>query len=304
MEKAKSVKKINREQKNIIFAYICIAPAILGIGLVVLLPIIKAIGMSFFEYSLVTTKSPAWNWFGNYKTFFEDGDLWTYLWNTCVYMFAVVGIQFCLAMGLALLLNRKMKGRGLIRAVMMLPWVIPSIVTSMIFSWLLNPQFGVLNYLMYKGGISDNINQLWVQDPNRAMLSVIIASVWKGTPYMMLMLLAGLQSLDTELKEAAAIDGANRRQNFFYITLPSIKPVIESTLVVSVISASQAFTVIYNMTGGGPMDSTMTLSLAAYNKAFIEYDLGAGAALGVIWLVILMAGLGIYQFISARREKA
>lgn len=288
-------------QKDQAFAYACLAPAVIGLVLVIFIPIIKSIIMSFTDYRINTTQTPQWNNFENYTNLFQEGVLGTYTVNTIVYMFVSVALQFIISMLIALLLNKNIKGRGLIRGLFMLPWVIPSVVTSMLWNWMFNPQYGVWNYIFYHLGLQDNLNQLWVLDPDRAMICIVIATVWKNAPYMMLMILAGLQSIDTTLHEAASIDGANHWQTFIHITIPSLRSVLDTTIMISLIGTAQMFTLIYNMTGGGPVNKTTTFTMASYNKAFVEFNLGEGAALGVIWLIILGIVIGIYQHFSEKK---
>lgn len=297
MERAeikKEKRKMTSLQKDYVFAFFCILPVFLGLSIVVFAPIIKAIWMSFMEYRINSAKVPVWNHFKNYTSLLQFGNLWEYLKNTVVFIVGVVSIQFIIAMGVALLFNTGIRGVRVFRSVFMVPWTIPSVVTALLWSWLLQPQYGVLNYLSYTAGLQSGMNVLWTQDPDLAMISIIIACVWRQTPYMMLMLLAGLQSMDSALLEAAKIDGGNPWQVFRHVIIPSIRPVIDTTLVIAVINNSQMFTIIYNMTKGGPMSKTTTFAIAAYNKAFVEFDFGAGSALGVIWLVIL--GLSVFFY--------
>ena len=302
MEQKHSKKRaLTGAQKQQIVAYICLAPAMLGLIFVIFIPIAKSIIMSFFDYHINTTSAPVWNNFENYISLFEEGNLGTYTATTLIYMFWSVALQFIISMAIALLLNKKISGRGFFRGLFMLPWIIPSVVTSMLWNWIFNPQYGIWNFLLHSMGLQDNPNQLWVLDPDRAMFCIVIATVWKNAPYMMLMILAGLQSIDTTLTEAASIDGANRRQLLFYIILPSLRNVLNTTIMISLIGTAQMFTLIYNMTGGGPVNKTTTFVMASYNKAFVEFNLGEGAALGVIWLVILSVIIVGYQSIFEKR---
>jgi multiple sugar transport system permease protein len=175
------------------------------------------------------------------------------------------------------------------------------VVTALLWSWLLQPQYGVLNWLLSNTGLQSNLNQLWTQDPKLAMPSVIIACVWRQTPYMMVMLLAGLQSVSHELLEAASIDGAGYWQTFRNVTLPSIRPVLDTSITVAIINNAQMFTIIYNMTAGGPLRLTTTFSVGAYLKAFSSYDFGQGSALGMIWLVILTVVIFLYKRHSEKK---
>lgn len=293
---------LTRSQKEEIIAYICLAPALIGLILVIFIPIAKSVVMSFMDYRINTTQAPEWNNFENYTRLFKEGNLGTYTGTTIIYMILSVSLQFIISMIIALMLNKKIRGRSMMRGLFMLPWVIPSVVTSMLWNWMFNPQYGVWNYILYQTGLQDNPNQLWVLDPDRALFCIVIATVWKNAPYMMLMILAGLQSIDQTLTEASAIDGANAWQTFRYITLPSLKSVLTTTVLISLIGTAQMFTLIHNMTGGGPINKTTTFVMASYNKAFVEFNMGEGAALGVIWLILLGGIIGVYQHFSQKKS--
>ena len=211
-----------------LFAFLCILPAFLGVGLVVLAPIVKAIWISMTNYKLTSAAVPQWNNFANYRTLFASGEVARYFVTTLLFIFAVVSIQFLFALLVALLMNcRFLKGRNVMRALFMIPWTIPSVVTALLWSWMLHSQYGVVNWILYHLGIISDINLLWTSSPTLALPSVIIACVWRQTPYMMVMLLAGLQSVPYDLIEAGRIDGANGWQVFRNIMLPSIRPVID-----------------------------------------------------------------------------
>jgi multiple sugar transport system permease protein len=292
---ALSSSKLTRKQRDSIFAFLCVLPVLIGLCFVVFAPIVKALWMSFYRYKISSTATPKWNNFENYKKLFVSNEFFTYLWNTIVFIVGVVATQLVIAFCMALLLNTNVKGKKFFRGLFMVPWTIPSVVTALLWSWLLQPQYGVLNYIFYHLGLQGDLNKLWVQSPNLAMGSVIVASVWRQTPYMMIMLLAGLQSISPDLIEAAEIDGASQVSVFKNVILPSIRPVLDTSLVVAVINNSQMFTIIYNMTAGGPMTRTTTISVAAYKKAFISFDFGQGSALGMLWLVILGSCVFLYK---------
>jgi multiple sugar transport system permease protein len=295
------LKNLSSNRKDELFALACISPVIIGLGFVVFAPIIKAIIVSFMKYKISNMDTPEWNNFGNYKKLFKNGLYFTYLKNTVVYIFFVVAIQVVLAMIIALSLTSKsIKGSKFFRSAFLIPWTIPSVVTALLWSWLLQPQFGVLNYIFYHIGLQTELNTLWLQYPSRAMPSIIMASVWRQTPYMMIMLFAGLQSVPSELVEAAEIDGANYRSVFYNVIIPSIRPVLDTAVLVAIVNNSQMFTIIYNMTAGGPMNKTTTVSIAAYRQAFVNFDFGAGSAVGVLWLVIL----GTVVYVYKRRSDA
>lgn len=286
--------QLTSHQKDRIFAFLCVLPVIVGLSFVVFAPILKALWMSFCNYKISSTARPTWNDFRNYISLFETGEFVEFLKNTLIFIFGVVAIQVVIAFVMAMLLNTGFTGQRIFRSVFMIPWTIPSVVTALLWTWILQPQYGVLNYIFYHLGVQNELNKLWVQSPVWAMPSVIIASVWRQTPYMMIMILAGLQSISTDLIEAAEIDGAGRLSVFRNVTLPSIRPVLDTSIIVAIINNSQMFAIIYNMTAGGPMTRTTTISVAAYKKAFVNFDFGVGSAIGMLWLLIL--GIGVFAY--------
>lgn len=293
----------NEHKKDILFGYGLLLPTFLVFSVVILYPIVSAIVRSFCDYTFLTVNKPLkWNDFENYKTIFKNGFL-TQLWTTIKFTLGTVGIELVLGMSIALLLNSKIRGRNALRSVFLMPWCIPSIVTALLWSWLFQAQYGIINYVLYGLGLISNPNAEWVLNPSTSLGVVTVAVVWRQTPYMLVMILAGLQSINQDLIEAAAIDGANSFRIFRHITLPGIKVVLGNTIITCIMSSFQQFTIIYNMTAGGPLGKTTTLSIAAYKQAFTQLNLGAGSAIGVIWMMILGAGISIYNAKTKRFDE-
>ncbi|MEE1456199.1 MAG: ABC transporter permease subunit [Oscillospiraceae bacterium] len=266
-------------------------------------PIISAVIRSFCDYTFLTVNKPLkWNDFANYKTIFKNGFL-TQLWTTMKFTVGTVGIELVLGMSIALLLNTKIRGRNALRSVFLMPWCIPSIVTALLWSWLFQAQYGIINYVLYGLGLISNPTAEWVLNPSTSLGVVTIAVVWRQTPYMLVMILAGLQSINHDLVEAASIDGANSFRVFWHITLPGIRVVLGNTIITCIMASFQQFTIIYNMTAGGPLGKTTTLSIAAYKQAFTQLDLGAGSAIGVIWMMLLGAAIAIYNMKTKRFDE-
>ena len=266
-------------------------------------PIISAVIRSFCDYTFLTVNKPLkWNDFANYKTIFKNGFL-TQLWTTMKFTVGTVGIELVLGMSIALLLNTKIRGRNALRSVFLMPWCIPSIVTALLWSWLFQAQYGIINYVLYGLGLISNPTAEWVLNPSTSLGVVTIAVVWRQTPYMLVMILAGLQSINHDLVEAASIDGANSFRVFWHITLPGIRVVLGNTIITCIMASFQQFTIIYNMTAGGPLGKTTTLSIAAYKQAFTQLDLGAGSAIGVIWMMLLGAAIAIYNMKTTRFDE-
>ena len=294
----KAVKKCTVSDN--LFALFLLLPAALTLIMVVGMPILKGIWVSFCDYTIANLDAPVWNNFANYRAVFKNGKILTYFSTTLIYVGLAVGIQFILGLALALLLNTNVKGRGLFRGLFLIPWTIPSVVVAILFRWMFHQQFGVMNYLLHLFGLTDTVNIAWTQQPFLAMLLVVMAAVWRQLPYMMVMILAALQSVDKTLIEAARIDGAGAGRILWNITLPSIKPVASTAVWLAVLSNFQMFTIVYNMTGGGPVDATTTLGIAAYRTAFQAYNFGEGSTIGVLWMLVLLAGTLAYNYLNER----
>ena len=270
-----------------VFGLALTAPALIILGISVLMPVLKGVYVSFCSYKLANLNSPVWNNFQNYLSLFKKGEIWTFFSNTIVYVALAVVLQFVLGLLIALLLNSKIRGRNVFRGMFLIPWTLPSVVVAILWRWMLQQQFGVINYLLFKAGITSTVNIAWTMDSVLAMTAVVIAAVWRQLPYMTVMLLAALQSVDRNLIEAARVDGASSFRTLIHITLPGIRPVIISAVWIAIMTNFQMYTIISNMTGGGPVNATTTLSLAAYKAAFQSYNFGEGAAIGVLWLGLL-----------------
>jgi multiple sugar transport system permease protein len=291
------------KKSEILFAYVLLIPALLILSIVMFYPILKGIVMSFYDYTFFTMHNPKWNNFANYAKIFKDGILFRNLTNTLIYVIGSVSLQLIIALPLALLLNSDIRGRNFFRGAFLMSWTVPTLVTSLIWALLFQPQYGLWNYILYSFGLISDSNMQWLQSPQLAKVTIIIATVWRQTPYMLIMILAGLQSVKKDLLEAASLDGANSIQVFKNVILPSISTVLGTTVLIAVLDAFQQFTIIYNMTAGGPMNSTTTLSIAAYKEAFINHDIGAGSAIGVIWLVLLATITCIFNIKAKRFEE-
>lgn len=269
------------------FGMMLLIPALLIFVLIIAYPILRGVWISFCSNKLKNINHPVWNDFKNYRDIFQKGAFWIYFGTTLRFVFLTVSIQLVLGMLLALLLNSNIRMQKVFRGIFIIPWTIPSVVTAILWSWLLQQQYGVINYLLMKLGFMKAMTLNWTSDSTMAMISIVIACVWKQLPYMTVMLLAGLQSVDNGLKEAARIDGANGWKCFRHITVPGILPVIITCIWLSVTQNFQQLTIIKNMTGGGPIYATTTLAIAAYKEAFTSYNFGTSAAIGVLWMAFL-----------------
>ncbi|MEB3751864.1 carbohydrate ABC transporter permease [Geobacillus icigianus] len=217
----------------------------------------------------------------HYKDSFSDMRLWKALWNTTFFTVVSVAIELMFGLGIALLINKAFFGRGLVRATILIPWAIPTAVSALMWKFLYDGQNGIVANYFETIGLVDRMGDLLTTEAG-AMFSVIFADVWKTTPYMALLLLAGLQTIPDSLYEAAAIDGATKWQQFTKITLPLLKSSILVALLFRTLDAFRVFDLIYVLTGGGPANSTETISILAYKVMFSQTNFGAGSALAVI----------------------
>ncbi|MEK3885605.1 sugar ABC transporter permease [Paenibacillus sp. PL2-23] len=277
--------KLSREHKNLIFAAILILPAILLLIVTIVIPLLQSFAMSLQDYSLLQPTS-SWNQFENYTSILMSSEFYDAFGVTLRYVGIAVGMELVLGMIIALVLNSRVILRGFFRSVLMLPWAIPTIVASLIFMWMYQTDYGVFNYLLKNAGLIDeNVN--WLSSFDFALAAILIVAIWKQTPLMTLMLLAGMQNISRSLYEAARIDGANATQVFFRITLPLLKPVIATVTLMLIVQNFQMFTLFFTLTGGGPVDATQSLAILTYETAFEKYDFGRGSAIGVIWMAVL-----------------
>jgi len=260
-------------------------PIFILLALLVVYPFMTGIYISFFRTNLVTI----WKFvgFGNYiKNLYKLG-VWRAWMVTFIYTTVVVSSHFIIGMILALLLNVKGKRWVIFRALFLVPWLIPTVVAAMTWKWMYNGMYGIINYMLMGIGIIKTPIS-WLGNANTALPAVIIVAIWKGFPFVMIMLLAGLQTVSEELHEAAQIDGASLWQRFINVTIPQLYPVISITGLLDILVWFKAFVAIYLLTGGGPIDATTTIVLKVYLKAFGDFYFGEAAALSVY--VFLVSG--------------
>lgn len=270
------------------FAVLTIAPTVLLVFICSFLPVAKSIYLSFLDFKLSRAYQSLWNDFQNYKEILAQGDLGAAVKVTLVFVAVVVFLQLCLGLLLALILNSRIHGRRLARSLVLLPWVIPTVITALLWNWLYQPQYGLINYVLLKTGLIASPAS-WLADVKLALPSVMVTALWKQLPLMALMLLAGLQSIPVEMYEAARMDGAGALQSLRFITLPFLRSVIRTTVMISIILNFKQFPLFWIMTGGGPIDATTTLAIYSYKSAFVNLDFGKGAAIATLWLVLLVA---------------
>lgn len=282
------IKRGKANKKVGIFAYLMIAPTILGLIILNIIPFIETIRLSFFKTGAFGKNS--WAGFDNYIKFINDSEIFLATKNTILYMLLSVPICILLALILASLLNTKIKFRGLYRAIYFLPMVVAPAATSMVWKWLFNADAGIINQLF-------NLNINWLTDPNIAIVSIAIVTIWSSLGYNIVLLLAGLQSISKSYYEASIIDGATGIKQFFHITIPLISPTLFFVVILQVMNALKQFDFIYLLIGkdNPALESTKTLTYLFYEYAFIIRDKGY-ASIIILWSFIIIAIISIIQF--------
>ena len=281
-----------------IFAIALLIPAIITTVSFILVPVVDSIYRSFFDYkvrNIISGQPGVWNNFANYTKLFSNGKLIPSMTNTLTFVFGVVIAQFVLGMALALILNSNVKFSRFIRSIMMVPWVVPTLISGLVWLWMFQPQYGLVKYfvgVLTKGRITDFAI---LNNPDTAMFGVSVAALWKQIPLATLLLLAGLANVPEDMQEAAKIDGANGVQRFFRIVLPYMKSVIKVTVSMSIIENFKQFPLFWTMTGGGPNNSTTTMAILSYREAFVSNNFGSGAAVTTVWMLMMIVVVYIYN---------
>lgn len=272
------------------FAYILAFPAIALMLLLVVYPLFNGVWLSLHEKYFLKT-DVEFIGIQNYLDLANDPYFLNSLKITLKWVVLTTLIQFVIGMGVALLLHNATWGKSIFRTLILLPWAIPLIVSAILWRWMYNDLYGVLNYLLAKIGLIE-IYQPWLAQTKTAFPAVIIAYCWRSLPFMVLIILAGLQAIPEELYEAAAIDGARADQRFRHVTLPGLRPVISIGLLLAAIWAFQAFGAVWMLSYGGPSGATETLPIHIYLKAFISNDFGYAASMAtVLFALILLLSL-------------
>lgn len=282
------------------FIVLLVLPGLALLTAVVVYPLVSALVKAFFSESLLL---PGRKFVGLDNVIAVlQGDFPRLLLQTMTFTTATTILPFILGFGLALALNTRIKGATTLRGLMLIPWLVPGVVVSFLWMWIFNANYGVLNAILEKMHLIET-PQAWLAQPYTAMMAVIVAKTWQSFPWMMVMLLAGLQTVPPELHEAAEVDGAGVIRRFWAITVPQLRGIIGLVLLLEFIWNFQHFDIIYVLTGGGPAGSTHTFATAVYDTAFRGYDLGMAGALGLLWMVLLGILVAIYIHFSEKGEQ-
>ncbi len=279
------------DRARVRLGYVLLLPALIFIVFVLVVPIIQTIQMSSSSLRLNEPAEAQFIGFRNYVRLFEDQRFLSSIVTTLVYISGTTSGVFLLAMIIALVMNLEFRGRGLVRSALLIPWVMPRIIVAKTWAWIFNGIYGLANAILLPLGIIGS-NVSWLNMKPHAMVAVQIAYIWCNTPFAALLLLAGMQSIDEELYEAAKIDGASALQRFSSITLPSLRPTIAITLIFTLLGAFKSFDLIFGMTQGGPMQSTETMMMYAYNVLFGFLRFGYGSSI-VVMIVLLTSVVSV-----------
>lgn len=285
--------------------YLFLLPALIYISVTMLYPFLYNLRMSFQDVTVRTflAGNAPWIGFDNYRFLLRDPDFRHAVWISVIFTAGSLVFQFVIGFALALYFNRPFPGNGLFRALLLLAWMLPTVVSGSVFRWMFDGDFGVLNYALRELSLIDE-KRYWLLDPDTALAGTILANIWVGIPFNMVLLLAGLQNIPTTLYEAASVDGANAWQRFWSLTLPMMRPVALSVLLLGIIYTFKVFDLVYVMTQGGPVDATTVLPIETYKLSFEFFRFGQGAAAATMLLVALVGVALAYLFWSRREEVA
>ena len=278
-------------------ALVLLMPTAILLGLFIAYPFFEGVMLSL---SSARVGDPGkFVWFKNFEKLWNDNIFWTAVWNTFWYTGVTTVFKLGLGLWLAMLLNRHFRGKAIVRAFILLPFIIPTVLSTFAWKWMFDPTFSVINWSLFKLGlISARIN--WLGDADLAMASIMVVNIWRGVPFFAISLLAGLQTISPELNEAAAIDGARPWNRFWYVTWPLLLPVTMVVMLFSVIQTFADFQLVYVMTGGGPANATHLFATYAYQLGIGTGLLSEGAAVSLAMFPFLFL-IVVVQLLYIRR---
>jgi ABC-type sugar transport system permease subunit len=284
-------------------ALLFLLPSFIFVAVFSLFPILESFRLSFYRLILTLPwlgeKMVGWQ---NYVDLWEDPVAIESLFTTLIFVGVTIPLELLFGLGIALVLNDVFHGRGLLRAVVLIPWAIPTVVSSQMWRFIFNDRYGLINFIFFGGDVSRYLAPL--ADPHLALIAIMAAEVWKTTPFAALILLAGLQGIPDDLYEAASIDGATAWQKFRHVTLPLIRPALLLALLFRTIDSLRVFDLVFVMTQGGPADTTNVLQFYGYKKTFAEGMIGYGSAIAVaVFLMSLIFSLAYLRFMKTTHRE-
>ena len=283
--------------------YLFVLPAVLYILVTMVYPIFYNVRMSFQDVTVATflSDNAAWAGLANYRTLLDDPGFWNALRLSATFtVFSLIG-QLAIGFGLAVFFSNPFPGNGVLRALLLVGWMLPTVISGGLFRFILDGDFGVLNYALQELSLLDQ-PQYWLVDPDTALAGTILANIWVGIPFNMVLLLSGLQGINRDLYEAASVDGATAWDRFRSITLPLMMPVALSVVLLGLIYTFKVFDLIYIMTAGGPVNATTVLPIQSYQQTFQFFNFSTGAATNSVILLLLLVVAGFYLWWTRREE--
>lgn len=275
-------------------------PALLVTAAVILYPALQTVWLALHHFVLFDPDGQRFVGLDNFARIVGDELFWVSLGHSTVWVVATVAMQFALGLITALLLNQTFAGRSVARALVVIPWALPSVIIGLMWTWMYDLNLGVFNDGLLRLGLID-APVAWLAQPSTALGAVILALVWQGFPFFAVMILAGLQTIPAEHYEAAEVDGATRWQMFRFVTMPALREVIATALLLRIIWVANSLDVILVMTGGGPGYATHTLPLYAFLKAYSAMDFGYASALSLVLTFLLLLAVALYVRRAARQ---
>jgi len=288
------------EKNKAAWGYVFVAPALIVLAAVAVYPLLDTLRLSLYEYSLLSPADRKFVGLANYADMLRDARFWNSLGNTLLFSSVSVALEFVLGLLLALVMNLPLRAIGAVRAAALVPWSIPTVVSATMWLWMYNDQWGIVNVLLNRLGIIDEF-KAWLTQSATAMPAIIAADVWKTTPFMALLILAGLQVIPRDLYESAAVDGASALRRFFSITLPMLRSTILVAVLFRTLDSFRVFDLIYVTTMGGPGTATEVTSMYAYKVLFKNLDFGYGSALAVSLMLVVSAVSAVYIYVLSDR---
>ena len=283
------------------FPAVMLGPVLVAIFLLVIAPLVWGLRISLTDSRMIGLGFKTDLTLENYRSVLGDADTWNAIWVTVVFSGGTVVGSVLLGMAAALVLNRAFFGRGLVRVLVILPWAVPHVVAALVWQWMYNPDFGVVNYgLLLLPWVTSTPK--WLSDPQYALLAIVLVNVWKTYPFAALLLLAGLQTINDDLYEASAIDGAGPVRRFFDITLPGLRRVLAIVVLLLLIWSFGNFVFIFLMTQGGPAGATNALVVHVYFEAFRFFRAGSAFAMGALLLAMSIILTSAYILMSREPE--
>jgi trehalose/maltose transport system permease protein len=290
--------KLQRRQTRI--AWLLLLPSLAVVALVALYPLGKTVYQSFTNQEFLALTPTQWVGLANYRQLIHDSVFRGAVWETIKFTLITVSFEFALGLAIALVVNSSFKGRGVMRAVMLVPWAIPTVVAAQMWKWMLDDTYGTINDLGMRLHLISHPHA-WIADPSTSLASVCAVDIWKTTPFVALLLLAGLQVIPQDLYEAAEVDGANVLQQFWRITFPLLKPAILVTLIFRTLDALRVFDVFYVFFGNRP--DTQTMAIYAQFTIVSNGHVGYGSAISVAIFLIIAVFVVIYVTLTRVRDE-